>query len=137
MTGRKTDGQRVKERWLAIGLSQSDLAEILDSAFQQTQKERKRSADDDIGRLSQIAEALDIPVDFFRNPVIANEAEQPAPSSEARVAFALSLLELRLLRAFHELRDHRTRRTLVYLAEQIVKRQANRDGNGRAPDEAG
>jgi transcriptional regulator with XRE-family HTH domain len=137
MTGRKTDGQRVKERWLAIGLSQSDLAEILDSAFQQTQKEHKRPDNDDAGRLVQIAEALDIPVDFFRNPVIANEQEQRASSSEACVAFALSLLELRLLRAFHELRDQRTRRTLVYLAEQIVKRQANRDGDGRAPDDAG
>lgn len=137
MTGRKTEGQRVKERWLAIGLSQSDLAAIFDSAFQQTPKEPKRSEDDDAGRLSQIAEALDIPVDFFRNPVIATGQEEPAPSSEARVALALSLLELRLLRAFHELRDHPTRRTLVYLAEQIVKRQTNRDGEPRAPDEAG
>ena len=126
----------MKERWLAIGLSQSDLAEIFDSAFQQTPKEPKRSEDDDAGRLSQIAEALDIPVDFFRNPVIAMGQEQPVPSSEARVALALSL-ELRLLRAFHELRDHPTRRALVYLAEQIVKRQTNRDGDGRAPDEAG
>lgn len=126
----------MKERWLAIGLSQSDLAEIFDSAFQQTPKEPKRSEDDDAGRLSQIAEALDIPVDFFRNPVIATGQEQPAPSSEARVALALSL-ELRLLRAFHELRDHPTRRALVYLAEQIVKRQTNRDGEPRAPDEAG
>jgi len=38
------------------------------------------------------------------------------------------LLELRLLRAFCQLRDHRTKRLLIHLAEQIVKRQT--DGHG-------
>ena len=41
-----------------------------------------------------------------------------------------TLLELRLLRVFRELQDHNTRRMLIQLAEQIVKRQAS-------PPEAG
>jgi hypothetical protein len=35
-----------------------------------------------------------------------------------------ALLELRLLRLFRGMQDHNARRTLIQLAEQIVKRQA-------------
>jgi hypothetical protein len=41
----------------------------------------------------------------------------------------LSLLELRLLRAFCQLQDPRTRRLLIHLAEQLVKRQTDRGGD--------
>jgi hypothetical protein len=37
---------------------------------------------------------------------------------------------LRLLRVFRELQDHNTRRMLIQLAEQIVKRQARPDNAG-------
>jgi hypothetical protein len=37
------------------------------------------------------------------------------------------LLDLRLLRAFGDLQDLRTKRLLVQLAEQLVKRQLHRD----------
>jgi transcriptional regulator with XRE-family HTH domain len=117
----------LKARWLAIGLSQSDLAEVLDAAFRQTQKDGNGSNGADASRLMQVAEALDIPLDFFRGPtVVTTRQEEQNPSS---VETLTSLLELRLLRAFHELSEQRTKRLLVHLAEQIVKRQANRRGN--------
>jgi len=50
----------LKAGWLAIGLSQTDLAEVLDT-FQQAQKDGSNEVDS--GRLIQVAEALDIPVD--------------------------------------------------------------------------
>jgi transcriptional regulator with XRE-family HTH domain len=124
-----TDGhidQLVKARWLAIGLSQSDLAEVLDAAFKQTHREGNGSNDGGAGRLMQVAEALDIPLDFFRSHAVRTRQEEPDLSSDETFS---SLLELRLLRAFHELRDHRTRQMLVHLAEQIVKRQASRHGD--------
>jgi transcriptional regulator with XRE-family HTH domain len=127
-----TDGhidQLVKARWLAIGLSQSDLAEVLDAAFKQTQRDGNGSNDGGAGRLMQVAEALDIPLDFFHSHAVKTDQEEPDLSSPETFGSLHSLLELRLLRAFHELRDHRTKRMLVHLAEQIVKRQANRHGD--------
>jgi transcriptional regulator with XRE-family HTH domain len=124
-----TDGhidQLVKARWLAIGLSQSDLAEVLDAAFKQTHREGNGSNDGGAGRLMQVAEALDIPLDFFHSHAVRTRQEEPDLSSDETFS---SLLELRLLRAFHELRDHRTRQMLVHLAEQIVKRQSSRHGD--------
>jgi transcriptional regulator with XRE-family HTH domain len=126
----------VKARWLAIGLSQTDLAEVLGAAFDQARRDGSRLNGTDASRLMQVAEALDIPVELFHSHA-GIEQEEADPSSAESMNSLRSLLELRLLRAFQELRDHRTRRTLVYLAEQIVKRQAHRDGDDRAPDDAG
>ncbi len=132
MTGGATDGhidQLVKAGWLLIGLSQTDLAEVLGATFQQTAKDGNGSNGVDAGRLMQVAEALDIPVDLFRNHAIEGEREAPDLSSAQRLSSLQSVLALRLLRAFLDLTDLRTKEVLVQLAEQIVKRQASRGGD--------
>jgi transcriptional regulator with XRE-family HTH domain len=116
--------QLVKARWLAIGLSQSDLAEVLGAAIKQTPADgdTSRAA---AGRLMQIADALGFPPNFVRGSSDAwqdHSAEQSGGSLQ-------SLLDLRLLRAFRELQDHRSKRMLIHLAEQMVRRQANRHGD--------
>jgi transcriptional regulator with XRE-family HTH domain len=130
MMGGETDGpieRLVKARWLAIGLSPTDLAEVLDAAFSQTPKDGNGS--NDTGRLIQVAEALDIPLEFLRNETTRTRPEEEDLASAEKLCSLQSLLELRLLRAFHELRDQRTKRLLVHLAELIGKRQANRRGD--------
>jgi transcriptional regulator with XRE-family HTH domain len=125
---RTTDGnieQLVRARWLEIGLSQSDLAEVLGAALQQSEDNESNRAG--AGRLMQIAEALDIPVELFHSH--AAEQEKPDLSSAQDKRSLQALLELRLLRAFRELGDHRVKRMLVQLAERIIKRQANRRGD--------
>jgi transcriptional regulator with XRE-family HTH domain len=131
MTDGPTDGhidQLVKARWLAIGLSQTDLAEVLDAAFQQTAEDGNGSNWVATDRLMQIAEALQIPVDLFDQTV---KTKQRIPDlSSAQCASSLqSVLALRLMRAFQDLTDLRTKEVLVQLAEQIVKRQIKRRGD--------
>jgi transcriptional regulator with XRE-family HTH domain len=129
---RNTDGnieQLVKARWLEIGLSQSDLAEVLGATFQQTSKDDNGSNRAPAGRLMQVAEALDIPVELFHSHAVRTGRQKPDLSPAEDTGSLQSLLELRLLRAFRELRDHRTKRMLVQLAERIIKRQANRRGD--------
>jgi transcriptional regulator with XRE-family HTH domain len=124
-----TDGhidQLVKAGWLAIGLSQTDLAEILGAASQPNRKDGSRSNGVDASRLMQVAEALDIPTASV--PTGAGQGERNLSLADTLNSLQ-SLLELRLLRAFNELQDQRTKQTLVHLAEQIVKRQANRRGD--------
>jgi hypothetical protein len=131
---RPTEGQieqLLKARWHAIGLSQADLAEVLDAAFQRMPPAGNGPTATDGERRSQIAEALDIPLELLLSQAEADEAEKRDPAPAPGSTLLQSFLGLRLLRAFHELRDHRTRRMLVHLAEQIVKRQ---DG---PPDQAG
>jgi transcriptional regulator with XRE-family HTH domain len=131
MTGGGIDGpldQLVKARWLAIGLSQTDLAEVLGAASPQTHKDDSGADGADARRLMQVAEELDIPLDFFHSPALGAGPNGSDHSAEPRGSLQ-SLLELRLLRAFHELRDHRTKRMLIRLAEQIVRRQADPCGD--------
>jgi hypothetical protein len=133
MTNGSTDGhidQLVKARWLAIGLSQTDLAKVLDATFQQTAEDGSGSNCVDTDRLMQIAEALEIPADFFCSQNIEIERGAPDLSSAQCASSLQSVLALRLMRAFQDLTDLRTKEVLVQLAEQIVKRQINRRGDG-------
>jgi transcriptional regulator with XRE-family HTH domain len=133
MTNGPTDGhidQLVKARWLAIGLSQTDLAEVLDATFQQTADDSNGSNWVDSDRLTQIAEALEIPADFFRDQTIKTGQGAPDLASAQCASSLQSVLALRLMRAFQDLTDLRTKEVLVQLAEQIVKRQLNRRGGG-------
>jgi transcriptional regulator with XRE-family HTH domain len=128
MTGSGANGridQLVKARWLALGLSQTDLAEILNAALEPAHKDGNGSDYVDKGRLMQVADALEIPIDFS---AARAEPERESLSSHSFNS-SHSLLELRLLRAFHELQDPRTRRMLIHLAEQFAKRQNSRRGN--------
>jgi transcriptional regulator with XRE-family HTH domain len=130
MTDHASDGQidrLVKARWLAIGLSQSDLAEVLGAAIRPNAEEGGGRPDRaDAARLTEVAEALELPVELLRHDAGTTKL---APTQEYEPLQAL--LDLRLLRAFRDLRDLRTKRMLVQLAEQMVKRQMNRnDGVG-------
>ena len=131
MTNGPTDGhidQLVKARWLAIGLSQTDLAEVLDATFQQTEG-GNGSNWVDTDRLMQIAEALEIPADLFYGQTVKTGPEAPDLSSAQCASSLQSVLALRLMRAFQDLTDLRTKEVLVQLAEQIVKRQLSRRGD--------
>jgi transcriptional regulator with XRE-family HTH domain len=114
----------VKARWLAIGLSQSDLAEVLGAAIRQTPADgdASRAA---AGRLMEIADALGFSPNFVRSSAEAGQEHSPEQSG----CSLQSLLDLRLLRAFRELQDHRSKRMLIHLAERIARRQATRRGD--------
>jgi len=129
---KSTDGQidqLVKAKWLALGLSQSDLAEVLGASGQQAPKGANGSIRIDAGRLMQVADALGVSPDLFSGHASAAKPQR-AESFAADPATMQALLELRLLRVFREVQDHNTKRVLIHLAEQIVKRQARPDDAG-------
>ena len=131
MTGKSTDGQidqLVKAKWQAIGLSQSDLAEVLGAPSQQAPKPTNGSGRIDAGRLMEVADALGVSPNLFRGHASAAKPQRTA-SLAGDPETMQALLELRLLRVFRELQDHNTKRVLIDLAEQIVKRQGARPGD--------
>jgi hypothetical protein len=130
MTGNASDEQidrLVKEHWLEIGLSPRDLVEVLNAVLQQSPKQDDDADRVGAERLMRVSKALDVPVDLLRN------GQSPTGQADALSGDAagsvLSLFELRLLRAFSQLRDHRAKRLLIQLAEQMVKRQSGDDGD--------
>jgi transcriptional regulator with XRE-family HTH domain len=122
--------QMVKAGWLAIGLSQRDLAEVLGATFQQAPEDSDGSSRIDPGRLMQVAEALELPADLFYGLAPGAERDEPDLSSTRGINSLQSVLALRLLRAFQHLTDLRSKGVLILLAEQIVKCQADRSDGG-------
>src|SRR5690349_6284018 len=115
MSGNSTDGhidQLVKARWLALGLSQADLAEVLGTPGQTAHRNGNGTARPDVGRLMQVADALGVSHDLFQG-LSVKQPKKCATDSDAMQA----LLELRLLRMFRELQDHNAKRMLIQLAE--------------------
>jgi len=71
--------------------------------------------------MTEIAAALELPVDPLEHD---GAASRRSPGQQFDPLQALQ--DLRLLRAFRNLEDLRTRRLLVQLAELLVKRQLHR-----------
>ena len=131
MIGDGADGNtepRMKARWLALGLSQSDLAQVLDNAVAQTQGGAASSEMHD-NHLRRIAKTLVVPLGYSGRPT-TTKAKDGVVASNKTADPMETLLGLRLMRAFNQMKAPEAKRMLVHLAEQIVKRQASRR-NGR------
>lgn len=111
--------QLVQARWRAIGLSQTDLAEILLSRPPPASPGMNGAAKIDAGRLATVAEMLGIAADVFNPQTAATAQHNGSQAAESLQC----LLELRMLRVFRDVQDPDTKRILIELAEQIVKRQ--------------
>ena len=112
----------MQARWLAIGLSQTDLAAVLRTSSAPAREGSNGAAKIDERRLATLAEVLGIAAD------IVNPHADPAAHARARVQATQSLqslLELRMLRLFREVQNPDAKRILIELAEQIVKRQSS------------
>jgi len=72
-------GSAIKQRRLALGMSQEKLAEKLDVSYQQVQRYENGSSKLNVENVQNVAEALDIPVTFFFNPDNLLTAELPHP----------------------------------------------------------
>jgi transcriptional regulator with XRE-family HTH domain len=132
-------GGRVRMRRMMIKMSQEKLGDALDLTFQQVQKYEKGTNRIGASRLQQIAGILGVPVDFFFNGAPAAEgstegfAEQAAPGYEADL---LTADGLKLLRAFHVIKDGKVRRRLVELAQALsASEAAPESGFGQGGDE--
>ncbi|MGY3529725.1 MULTISPECIES: hypothetical protein [Bradyrhizobium] len=111
--------QLVQARWREIGLSQADLAEILCAGASLQKNGVDGTVKIDTGRLATVAEMLGIAADLLnRRPATTALAHGGLASESLQ-----SLLELRMLRVFRDVNDPDTKRILIELAEQIVKRQ--------------
>jgi transcriptional regulator with XRE-family HTH domain len=133
-------GRRIRSQRLVCHMSQTELANNLGVTFQQVQKYEKGVNRVGAGRLSRIADVLNVPVSFFFDGDM-----NPAPASDS-AGTGLSFLEtagaVRLVRAYSTVEDPQIRRALVDLAEEIAgsrgrepgrrgaepRRRARRDG---------
>jgi transcriptional regulator with XRE-family HTH domain len=121
-------GGRVRMRRMMIKMSQEKLGDALGLTFQQVQKYEKGTNRIGASRLQQIAGVLGVPVDFFFNGAPGPDSPAEGLSETAAPSYEADLLTaegLKLLRAFHMVKNPKIRRRLVELTQALASGEAD------------
>jgi transcriptional regulator with XRE-family HTH domain len=119
-------GSRVRMRRMMLNMSQEKLGDALDLTFQQVQKYEKGTNRIGASRLQQIADILQVAVEFFFEGAphagggSRAEGFADAPSPAYVADFLASSDGLALTKAFMLITDPKLRRRIVDLIEQIA-----------------
>jgi transcriptional regulator with XRE-family HTH domain len=105
-------GQLIRAQRVALGMSQTALAEKLGLTFQQVQKYEKSANRVSASRLVQIAEALGADPHFF----LPGGAKSDVPEAASLMN---NMGAARLVRAFNEIKDAKVRQSIVTLTETL------------------
>jgi transcriptional regulator with XRE-family HTH domain len=113
-------GESIRAHRLIAGMSQTDLANKLGVSFQQVQKYEKGVNRVGAGRLPEIAEIFNIPIDaLFKDHAQTSPARGKA--STAPVKLITDPNVLKLLTAYADITDRAIRRCIAELVERIAK----------------
>jgi len=111
----KLVGRNIRVHRLVRGLTQEGLGEKLGVTFQQIQKYEKGTNRVGSGRLYQIAALLEMPVTaFFEGGDAPSNLRNSSPFD-----LLSDPVSLRMVQAFSEIPDHKTRRAVLALVESM------------------
>jgi transcriptional regulator with XRE-family HTH domain len=130
-------GSRVRLRRMVIGMSQEKLGEKMGLTFQQIQKYEKGTNRIGASRLYQLAQIMDVPVQFFFEDAplaYVNRGAAMAGFAESKTeAFLLDFLNsrdgLELNRAFVKITDPKVRKRVVELVRALSEDVVTVDAN--------
>ncbi|MEZ5997780.1 MAG: helix-turn-helix domain-containing protein [Hyphomonas sp.] len=124
-------GQRIRWRRRELGLTQEQLAELLNLTFQQVQKYEKGVNRVSAGRLFEIAAVMGAPIGYFYEGAEAELSDERLHAAEDRDRVQAPLLDadtLDLIAAFQRIGDDSLRKSLLNAvraaAEAFVPKQA-------------
>jgi transcriptional regulator with XRE-family HTH domain len=110
-------GAKLRARRTKLGMSQSILAEALGLTFQQVQKYEKGVNRIGAGRLQQIAQILQMPVDSFFEGLPHERGHRRVPTDVPDVQYVADYLAttdgLQLTKAFMQIPNAKLRRSIV------------------------
>ncbi len=125
-------GSRVRQRRMALGMSQEKLGEHLGVTFQQVQKYEKGVNRVGASRLQRIAEVLGAPISFFFEEAsrgLDHEIEKQEAHSLSNVLASKEFLSL--ANSFSAIRDPQIRQKVVDLVDALAASD-RRDGGHAA-----
>jgi transcriptional regulator with XRE-family HTH domain len=113
-------GKRLRRRRRLLGLTQQQLAETVGVRFQQIQKYECGANKISAARLWRLAQALEVPIAYFYDGLIAIQSPADAPAERVDGSGeVLSRKEtLDLIKAYYQL-EERPRRRLLDLAKSL------------------
>ena len=122
-------GQNIRICRLQQGMSQTELGRRIGLTFQQIQKSEKGLNRVGAGRLTQLAEALSVPLAslFDGRPTMATRDDQPLLAG----ALLAEPHSLRLVEAFDRIEDGKRRLAVLQLIEAVGEAAAPRTSSGK------
>jgi transcriptional regulator with XRE-family HTH domain len=111
-------GRRVRAQRLEMGMSQTELADMIGVTFQQVQKYEKGVNRIGAGRLHRIADAMKVSITFFYGDIATNGAVKNA-GTDGFFAMAQSKVAIRVLRSLGKIKSNKARLVLCDLAELL------------------
>ncbi len=113
-------------RRMLIGMSQEALGEQLGLTFQQIQKYEKGSNRIGASRLYQIAQTLNVPVDFFYEGLATNGKQAASgfsdtPAAEFNLDFLSTTEGVALIAAFSAIEDADVRKRVLDLVKVLAR----------------
>lgn len=112
-------GRRVRTQRLTKSMSQSELGTKIGVTFQQVQKYENGANRIGAGRLSRIAEVLEVPVTYFF-PDDGAAASSSWDQQESPFALLSTAGAIQLVRAYARIQDGAARHSLVEIAEHLA-----------------
>ena len=102
-----------------LGLSQTDLAGRMDVSYQQVQKYESGNNAVSASRLYQLAQSLEVPIEYFFQGLADEDASTAPPESVEYEKISRNLIKL--IQAFSEIPAQRDQVALVRLTQSIAQ----------------
>jgi transcriptional regulator with XRE-family HTH domain len=126
-------GNRLRERRILLGLSQTRLGESLGLSFQQIQKYERGIDRISVGRLVHLAHVLEVPITYFFDELASPEDAEGRQIRDTRLAETgaeglsddpMSKREtLELVRAYYQIEQPELRKHIFALIRSIASRE--------------
>ena len=121
-------GARVRMRRTLLGMSQTTLGDVLGLSFQQVQKYERGTNRIGAGRLFELSQVLDVPVEYFfeemPSEVAASSPAQGGGRAKAPPGYELGPMAkretLELVRAYYKISDPQVRKRLYEMTKALV-----------------
>jgi transcriptional regulator with XRE-family HTH domain len=116
-------GMKLRARRIKLSMSQSTLADALGLTFQQVQKYEKGANRIGAGRLQQIAQILQMPVESCFEGLPHERGQRRVPTDAPDLQYVAVLVTadgLQLTKAFMQIPNAKLRRAIVNLVEQLA-----------------
>jgi transcriptional regulator with XRE-family HTH domain len=114
-------GKRIRLRRLLLGMNQETLANALDLTFQQVQKYEGGANRVSASRLKQMAEILDVPIEFFFADLPSDNALRTAEEQEWRERMERPET-IELIRLYYAIADPSVRQSFLQMVKSVGDR---------------
>ena len=124
-------GKRLKQRRILLGLSQTQMADMLGISFQQIQKYEKGTNRISASRLVDLSNVLDVNITYFFNEIPTNVLKQSPrlmtrlneePSNEIKDNPMTKRETLTLVRNYYKITDEKKRRSIITLCKALAEK---------------